>query len=307
MKKSGFTLIELLIVIAIIAILASILLPALARSREMARRASCQNNLKQLAITFKMYANESRGEVYPPNSYARESNDSDGYADCSESAPVTFMWHGPSVYPEYISDLKPNICPSDTDGDSKFEAGNWNIDGNPDLSPNGCRVDTTSYLYHGWLFPEEGIFVEGVNVNAKTITPNTITPDWIDEAFVTALLELYIASDEAETLEESAEIANGDLEWTTSDTGEDMTAFRLKEGIERFLITDLNNPATSAKAQSEIPIQYDFLDTRVANFNHIPSGVNVLYLDGHVEFVHFPGKFPVNRAWAGFIGLGVFD
>ena len=146
-----------------------------------------------------------------------------------------------------------------------------------------------------------------MNLNSKNITSNTITPTWVDEAFLTALLALYVQSEEAETLEESAAIAGSDIHWTTTDTNEPMTAFRLKDGIDRFLITDVNNPGASAVAQSNIPVQYDIIDTRVGNFNHVPSGANVMFLDGHVEFVRFPGRYPLNGAWAGLIGLGIFD
>ena len=92
----GFTLIELVVVIVILGTLAAILLPALSRSRESSRRASCQNNLKQLGIVMKMYANESKGEVYPPMSPIAEN----------------WMFDLGRVYPEYLTDLNVLMCPS---------------------------------------------------------------------------------------------------------------------------------------------------------------------------------------------------
>ena len=80
----------------------------------------------------------------------------------------------------------------------------------------------------------------------------------------------------------------------------DKTIYRLREGIERFFITDINNPAASAQAQSTVPVLWDTIWTPsngdASYFSHIPGGGNVLYMDGHVKFLRYPSKWPVSAA-----------
>ena len=63
-RRRGFTLVELLVVIGIIALLISVLLPALSRARDNANRVACLSNLRQLSMAFLMYVNQNKGH-YP--------------------------------------------------------------------------------------------------------------------------------------------------------------------------------------------------------------------------------------------------
>lgn len=63
--RSGLSLIELLVVIGILGIVTSILLPVLAKSRDVTRAALCGTNVRQMALALKMYSDENQGSIFP--------------------------------------------------------------------------------------------------------------------------------------------------------------------------------------------------------------------------------------------------
>jgi len=110
--------------------------------------------------------------------------------------------------------------------------------------------------------------------------PYAVTTEEQGLAFVKAYRDVLEAGKEPpDTLkvEEGKGAAGGD------------SLYRLREGVTDVFIRDINNPAASAVSQSEIPVM-------IAQPRPGENGANVLFLDGHVEFLTY-GEFPMTKAF----------
>ena len=141
MKRHGITLLEFIIILIIFCVLAAILLPGISKYLPHEHKpASCQNQLKQWALVFKMYAHESQGNKYPPLQidYSKAYNDAeDGQLLSTKMGPETA-----SIFPEYLIDLSLGFCPNDTNNiEYTLEAITYPIDNTPSENAHSWCTD----------------------------------------------------------------------------------------------------------------------------------------------------------------------
>ena len=113
-QPRGFTLIELLVVLAIVVTLAALLLPALARAKEQARRIKCISNLKQIASATKLFASDHDGKI----PWHTPTSDGGTYGTMAAVA-----WRNFSAVSNDLPAPQVLVCPSDTA--TKMIAGTW--------------------------------------------------------------------------------------------------------------------------------------------------------------------------------------
>ena len=235
-----------------------------------------------------------------------------------------------SLYPEYLTDVKVLVCPSDAGVSADAVSEMLDVIGSGD--PQGIYTDATaatgttiatsshlqrfaltrvlnraySYAYIAWATMSDGSIVPTNHMGY--FVEGWKWPGGLDGAYVDRDFDIDLSTIDPNNdwcgIEAIIEQKPGDPVVTIyyEGSGGGCTLYRTREGIERFMITDINNPAGSAKAQSEIPVMFDGIASgwndfggmnSIESFNHVPGGANVLFMDGHVQFIKYPGDFPI--------------
>jgi prepilin-type N-terminal cleavage/methylation domain-containing protein/prepilin-type processing-associated H-X9-DG protein len=221
--RKGFTLIELLIVITIIAILAALLLPALARSKAAGRLARCKSNEHQMGIALNLYADDAGG--FPMRAYATSGR--------------TIAW---------FQQLSPYLANAKW-GEGVFKCPDYKWSANSPGTPGEDAVGSYSYNAYGFVNGAiDGAF-GGLGGTSADAAPNNLP---VKESMVKTPSDMYAIGDSIVVFE---------VNYLT----------HLQGGMDFYLtsfaVTNLN------------------INLRKALIVQHTHGYNMLYVDGHVEYV----------------------
>ncbi len=177
--------------------------------------------LQRLGVAFKMYANESKGEKWPP------------------------MGTGADMF-------------------------------RPDMRTLGAYIKDDQEL-GDYLSGKTGVEICYLGHLAYT------------ERMALNLLDIYADQGLERARDQDVEYMDPSFSDTCTDS---WPGYRLREGIERFLITDIGNPAGSSAAQAQVPVLWELPPEKGTPYS---GGSWVLFMDGHTEFRPFLGTFPMKR------------
>lgn len=303
MKRQGISLLELLVVIFLLVIFVIIVIPGLNNSKGLERRSSCQNNLKQWGVIFSLYAAE-QSDYFPPLQITNKNARGWPALELTGSPPALELAAAPMVsswYPNYNTDPGILICLNDSQhsvDEFKDDRGDWNFWKSGNNHKAGC-----SYAYFGWTFdllkdpslpPQDiGSFDALMSAaDAFEFTPpkEVLVPAQFGAAMNVLFQDAAHILDHANLGVKLFEIADKDLEVPQGygNNGGDLI-YRLKRGNERLMTTDTNNPTTVDRVQSTLFVMMDKIAKRgdILLFNHLPGGANVLFMDGHVDWIPY--------------------
>ena len=172
-RRRAFTLIELLVVIGIIAILIAILMPALNKGREQARRVRCMSNMRQLSVAWTLYVQNNRGKL-PSADTDRKAWDWVKSGDTFDSLKQGVLW-------PYVNNWEAYWCPNDRIHYKRTYSMNSWLDGEGPAGPDGklaTRISQIRYPSYTFVFIEE-MDPRGYLINSFMVTlyPD---PTWID-------------------------------------------------------------------------------------------------------------------------------
>ncbi len=274
----------------------------------------CQSNLRAIGQALAMYADESRGELYPHVKGL----------DCRGKVQP---WSGAldlsEVYPDYMADMDLLVCPAYPLGKTAVEVWDGGKTTNPrwevvkGFSNNGevepCEVLAKPYYYYGWAFSEK-LFQAAVHYRPRE--PEDHRSPFVKDQGIPVITP-YDSSTHTNRfrqaiLAQTARMRSGEIDsssemWEmTYATGTDIVLPRgseipiLREGVERYYIDEIGNPAASSMERARIVVLHEELFESSEQVYHSKGRLNVLYMDGHVASLR-PGDrwnapFPLNEA-----------
>ncbi len=313
--RKPLTRIEFIVAMILLAVLGLIAVSQIPRVLLTRDLLPCQAKLKQIGQAMSMYTEESKGQRFPKPKLD----------DCNGNIQP---WSGAmdlaEVYPEYLTDLDLFVCPSYGPGKTAIEVWDEGKTTNPrweaveGYSNNGtvepCEMLGKPYYYYGWALSEltfgpfprtedadpEDVLTENMRKRGwgrSLRVTDEYTPHIHNMRFRLATLSL---AEKMKSGDFNRSMQTWDLEYPSGKAlkipfGSEIPS--LREGVGRFLMREICNPAAMYTAEKSIVVLHEAVPHVSTIFPHMRRA-NVLYMDGHVEGIYLGGRtpFPFNEA-----------